>query len=1061
MCYVYDTMTRLQDICLALLVSGATLLGQTAATGTIAGTVLDPSGAGVPEARIQIHSDQTGVDRVVTSNGAGIFTAPFLQPGEYQLTATKAGFSTLIRKGLTLEVGRTLAVDFGLTVAATESTVTVYGTPELVDADKTEVSQGVSPDFVSNLPIVGRRWDNFVLLTAGVTTDGALVSYHGISGLYNTNLVDGANNNQAFFSGARGGSTVPYTYSLDSIEEFQVLNDSYSAEFGQAAGGVVNAVTRSGSNTFHGDLFYYLRYPALNALDPVNRLNGINTQSIHQQQQFGGSFGGPLIKDKLFFFLTYDGSRKVTPISFTSTSKFPLPCPVQVMAVQCSAANGYLSGLIGAYGRDAVQDLAFGRLDYQANRANHLSANFDFDDFHEPSAFTAANSNGVTVSNGSVTGSGPSFTHTRFLVTNWDTTITPSLINNVRFQWGVDFEATGVNAGGPSVSIANVMAYGEPSQLPRPQFPNEHRNQVQDTLGWTHGQHQIKAGFDFNFIHDVIVNLFFGDGSYSYTGSATTAFDNWVLDVFGINTSDGLTGRHYQSFTQVNDPITHVGRDDFWDNDYAGFVEDTWRLRSNLTLNLGVRYDIQVTSQPPQPNTATPLLVALTSKINTDSNNFGPRLGVAWQPMKETSVRAGYGMFYGKTSNSMFYGDRVENGVFQQQFNCGPTTSCAPIFPNVIFTPPGPTPAAPFQGALTPHVFNTNPPLGILATHGLATNFVNPLVHEGNFTVERQLRGGFVVSGSYVFSRALHLPVYIDANVAPATTTKTYNVLNSNGTLAQAVAEPFYTQRINSGTGVILTGYSIVNSWYNGMLLSLRHPLSHGVDFLFNYTWSKSIDDGAVSGQFGTFYGTDSPVNPYNQKQENALSDLDQRQRFAGSLVWTPLFTKRIPNKAARAIADGFVFSTVMTFATGFPVTGQISGFPSNGVDGGLTGGVVSNGAAATGGRIPWIGRNTFVGPGMSDIDLRIMRQFAIRERLRLQFLGEAFNLFNHTNIFSVNTTAYTYAAVGGSGCSAAANAGTNGCLIPSPTFLLPTSSSSANGLYGARQLQVSAKIIF
>jgi outer membrane receptor protein involved in Fe transport len=1054
-------MTRLHDTILGILVSTATLVGQTLATGTIAGTIVDPSGAAIPGARIQIHSDQTGVDREVTSNGAGVYSAPLLQPGEYQLATVKTGFSTVVRKGLTLEVGRTLTVDVALTVAGTESTVTVYGTPELVESEKTEVSQSVSPDLVSNLPIVGRRWDNFVLLTAGVTTDGALVSYHGISGLYNTNLVDGANNNQAFFSGARGGSTVPYTYSLDSIEEFQVLNDSYSAEFGQAAGGTVNAVTRSGGNVFHGDLFYYLRYPALNALDPVNRLSGINTQSIHQQQQFGGSIGGPLIRDKLFLFLTYDGSRKVTPISFTSTSKFPLPCPVQVTAAQCGAANNYLSGLVGAYPRDAVQDLAFGRLDYQANRTNHLSANFDFDDFHEPSAFVAANSNGVTVSNGSVTGSGPSFTHTRFLVANWDTIISPRLINNLRFQWGIDFEATGVNSGGPSVSIANVMAYGEPSQLPRPQFPNEHRTQLADTLSWTHGRHQIKAGFDFNFIHEAIVNLFFGDGSYSYTGSATAAFNNWVLDVFGINTGDGLTGRHYQSFTQVNDPITHVGKDDFWDNDYAGFAEDTWRLRSNLTLNLGVRYDIQTTSQPPQPNTATPLLAALTSKINTDSNNFAPRLGIAWQPLKQTSVRAGYGIFYGKTSNSMFYGDRVENGVYQQQFNCGPTTTCAPIFPNVIFTPPGPAPAAPFLGALTPQVINTNPSLGILATHGLATDFVNPLVHEGNLTVERQLPGGFVVSGGYVFSRALHLPVYIDANVAPSTTTKTYDILNSNGTLAQTITEPFYTQRINPSTGVILTGYSIVNSWYNGMLLSLRHPLSHGIDFLFNYTWSKSIDDGAVSGQFGTFYGTDVSVNPYNQKQENALSDLNQRQRFVGSLVWTPLFTKRISNKAARAVADGFVFSTVMTFATGFPVTGQISGFPSNGVDGGLTGGAVSNTAAATGGRLPWIGRNTFPGPGMSNIDLRVMRQFTIRERMSLQFLGEAFNLFNHTNIFSVNTTAYTYAAVGGSGCSASANAGTNGCLIPSPTFLVPTSSSSANGLYGARQLQVSAKFIF
>jgi len=432
-----------------LLLCSTAARAQTAGTGTITGAVLDPSGSAVPQAIVLVHNADTGIDRAIATNDAGIYAATFLQPGRYEVTVSKPGFAKVLRNDLTVEVGRTLALDFSMTIATTESTVTVSGLTEIVDPDKTEMSQVVSPDLVSNLPIVGRRWDNFVLLTPGVTTDGALVSYHGISGLYNTNLVDGANNNQAFFSGARGGSTVPYVYSLDSIQEFQVLSDNYSAEFGQSAGGVVNAVTKSGTNAFHGDLFYYLRYPSLNALDPVNRLNGIDTQTVHQQQQFGGSVGGALIKDKLFFFLTYDGSRKVTPISFTSSSKFPLPCPAAVTAAQCSAANGYLFGLIGAYPREAVQDLAFGKLDYQLNQRNHLSANFDFDDFHEPNAFTAANSNGVTVSNGSVTGSGPSITHTRFFVANWDNTIRPNLVNSLRFQWGVDFEATGVNAPGP------------------------------------------------------------------------------------------------------------------------------------------------------------------------------------------------------------------------------------------------------------------------------------------------------------------------------------------------------------------------------------------------------------------------------------------------------------------------------------------------------------------------------------------------------------------------------------------------------------------------------------
>ena len=324
---------------------------QTAAAGTITGTLTDQSGAAVPAATVVVQNVETGVKSETATNGAGIYIATFLQPGQYDVTVAKTGFAKMVHTGLTLQVGQTLEIDFQLPVQSTQEAVTVTAAAPVVDAEKTEQSQVIDHGLVENLPIVGRRWDTFVLLTPGVTTDGALVSYRGISGLYNNNSVDGANNNQAFFSEARGRSAattgVPYIYSLDAIQEFQVSASNYSAEFGQAAGGVVNAITKSGSNYMHGDLFYYLRYPSLNALDPVNKANGILAQPVHQQQQFGGSAGGALVKDKLFYFVNYDGSRKVFPISYISTSNFPLACPTQATAAQCTAANNYLFGLIG------------------------------------------------------------------------------------------------------------------------------------------------------------------------------------------------------------------------------------------------------------------------------------------------------------------------------------------------------------------------------------------------------------------------------------------------------------------------------------------------------------------------------------------------------------------------------------------------------------------------------------------------------------------------------------------------------------------------------------------
>ncbi len=354
--------------------SGAAAYAQTAGAGGITGTVTDATKAVVPDATVVIHNVDTGADRSVTTNGAGIYVAPFLQPGHYEVTASKPGFAKLVRPDLDLQVGQTMTIDFQMPVQATQETVTITGTGALLDTEKTELSQVVSTAQVENLPLAGRRWETLAFLSPNVTNDGGtgLASYRGISGLYNSSAVDGANNNQAFFSEAKGRTTVPYVYSMDSIQQFQVSTSNYSAELGQAAGGVINAVTKSGGNAFHGDVFYYLRYPSLNALDPIQKAAGIYTQPVHQQQQFGGSFGGPIKKDKLFFFLTYDGSRKVNPISYTSSATFPLACPTAVTAALCAAANKFLESNLGAFPRFANQDIGFGKIDYQLNAKNHI-----------------------------------------------------------------------------------------------------------------------------------------------------------------------------------------------------------------------------------------------------------------------------------------------------------------------------------------------------------------------------------------------------------------------------------------------------------------------------------------------------------------------------------------------------------------------------------------------------------------------------------------------------------------------------------------------------------------
>jgi len=255
-------------------------------------------------------------------------------------------------------------------------------------------------------------------------------------------------------------------------------------------------------------------------------------------------------------------------------------------------------------------------------------------------------------------------------------------------------------------------------------------------------------------------------------------------------------------------------------------------------------------------------------------------------------------------------------------------------------------------------------------------------------------------------------------------------------------------------TGVVLTGFSDVNSWYNSMVVTFRRPVSHGLEFLANYTLSKATDGGEVPGQYGTFYGTDYPIDPMNRKLEYATSDLNQHHRFVGSAVWMPRLSG-LSSTPVRLLVNGWNFSTIVTLASGQPVTAYLSGFAAGGPDGGLTGGTVSNSGGSTSGRAPWIPRNAYNLPALHNVDFRIGREFGVTERLKLQLIGEAFNLFNTTNITAENTTAYNYTKPGATGCVGH----TNACLVPNAAFLRPTAASTF--IYTSRQLQISARLTF
>jgi len=303
---------------LLLLIVGMTsaprAFGQGAGTAGITGTVEDQGGLVIPDAKVVIKNVETGLERTLSTNEQGFYAAPLLQPGTYEIRVSKAGFADAIRKDVQLAVGQTLAIDIRLSIKAATESITVTGEAGVINTEKSDVSSLITQTQVENLPLNGRRWDNLVLLTPGVSEDGGFggVSFRGISSLYNNNMVDGSDNNQAFFAEARGRTRLPYGYSLDAIKEFQVNTAAYSAEYGRAAGGVVNAITRSGGNELHGDAFYFVRDSSFLAQDPRSKELG-QPKPDERRQQFGGSLGGPIVQNKLFYFLNYDQQKRSFP----------------------------------------------------------------------------------------------------------------------------------------------------------------------------------------------------------------------------------------------------------------------------------------------------------------------------------------------------------------------------------------------------------------------------------------------------------------------------------------------------------------------------------------------------------------------------------------------------------------------------------------------------------------------------------------------------------------------------------------------------------------------------
>lgn len=974
-------------LALACALLPAPLSAQTAATGNIEGVVTDSSGAVIPGATVVVRNMETNLTRELTTDEGGRYRATALQPGVYEVTVTLAGFEATPLTNVQVQVGQTAPVDVKMRPAGVTEDVVVTGETPLIDTRRTDVSNVIGETEIANLPINGRRWDNFVLLGPAVTNDGnfGLVSYRGISGLYNNNTVDGADNNQAFFSEARGRTRVSYTISQSAIREFQVGISNFSAEFGRAAGGTVNAVTRSGTNQYRGEAFYFLRDDKFTASDPFHPIDTRTGKKLprpdERRQQFGVSTGGPLKRDRTFYFVNLDQQIRDFPYLVRTSSPAFLnedgSAPANCTVPGCAATAAYFRSLSGFFPREGNNKIFLGKIDTALTSKTNLSVQYNLHRWDSPSGVQTQPV--ITVSESA---NGRDIVKTDFGLVTLNSVLSQRWLNELRVQFGRDFEAQEPNAEGPSTTISGGISFGMPNFLPRPKYPDEKRFQILDSVTWYSGAHNIKAGVDINYVRENLVNLFQGGGVYNYNNLNALSQDcpagaTGCTPVLAGATSDR---RHYSSFTQAFDLRggDFAGDIFFTTTDYNAFIQDTWRVGNRLTLNLGLRYEYQQFPQPGDtevrgvPFTGNPAYPE-TQRFHQDKNNFGPRVGFTYDidGNHRTVVRGGWGIYYGRSSNSVISSALTNNAVTFATYSFGPSSPGAPQYPNVFGAPPSGTGTPPSIQYLSP-------------------DLERPQIYMSEVTVDRGIGRDITVSASYLNSEGRHLPTFPDTNLPEPTATVEYFLDGeSRGRF------PFYRgSRPDTRISNAIMVADIVESSYHALVLQANKRFSRGLLFNVNYTLAKSEDTGQNSTTFISNFST--LYDPKNVELEKGPSAFDRRHRLVASFHYAPEFL------------FGIQVGGTGTFESGLPLTSTISGGVSTAT--GATTTFTTNGSGASN-RVPFETRNGFRKEGRKTFDLRLSKRFNMGGRKQIVALWEAFNVFNFVNYTGFSTSKYSVAS--------------------------------------------------
>jgi len=1081
--------------------------------GAVSGRVTDPSGAVIPGATVVVMNSQTGVTQSAVANPSGIYRFA-LSPGIYSITVSHNGFRLVQVDQVPVQIGNTTIQDIKLPVGTNSDAVTVIATNPLLRPTESSMTTVVERTFLADLPLSGRRYTDFALLSPNATADGplGLVSIAGQQGGEDTGYangngsnsftVDGTSATNNYFGNARGGTRIPYTFGEETVQEFQVAENPYSAVYGGGGTGFINTVTRSGSNSFHGNAFYYNRNSATAANDAIDKANGYPKQQ-DALQQFGAALGGPIRPNHLWFFFDYEQQHENAPISVINqpialadetsfglpagtslpAPNAPLPVPGNdavpdplnpVYLQQVSNALRALDSNLGVKPSQHDDLSLFSRFDYQPNSRDTLFLSLNFNRFNSPG--------------GMITGSPVSLYGTQALANayvrdyqasfGWNHTFSSNLLNEFHAGGSSDNQfATPTGSLDPNLPTfvlanPNSFIFGNAGFSSGRVF--EKQWGLADRVDYVFGKHTLQLGFDMNGTW--VADRYFG----GFDPDAVLQFGTFRGTYYFNNLTSFALGE-YSVFNQASGNPTFQFSVPY----YGFYAQDSFRVSPKLTLELGLREDFQVYPQPVE-NPAFPL----TGQYPNQYLRLAPRFGFSWQPVDKTIVRGGFGKFFDNMNGLNYRNAVASNGLASQQstVNASFNPSLPPNQQTASVGPGGTAYGPTFPNGITNSaLFEASPDISLVSPQLRV-----PYVLQASLQVEREILPNTSVSVGTMWTHGVHLlsgSAY-DLNLKPLQGTTTYIVCPAGTVVTPGSSAPpcsgpaIVLPNMDSGLlqeGLINPNFDQINelispgqNHYNSLFVEVQRRMSQGLSLHFSYTFAKNMVLDGVDFN-----------NQFDFSNTHAPSLLDQRHRISFAGVYEPRLERFSSERLERALLSHWTLSSVMQFSSGRPyaallspactsVSGVLDFSDCTGANGNLNDTAFNQATANTAlgingaGPTPGVGLNSFYGPWIQEIDLAIGRTFQIKEGHVLKLQVQAFNLFNHANFYVQNGGGVNQAQYNPIGTSGGQYPCGDGASLNQICFLVPNSGpgnfgtlQEINPLNPPRVLQFAVKYVF